>query len=645
MNLALVLGQNSESVKPKLVSVKDNLNIECFTDLRNFINGSIKLDLMFDRIIIVSTLVKNESDITDLYNYWSNYSRQSEVVLLCRSNSDDNLAKAFLSKFCSTSVTSMSVTSTTLHTLSEAVVLPISKLVSMYGIPDYLAVEVEDDSYVEPETVKVEQSEVENLGTKISVNKTTEKRTLLGTLFGKKKKQQVQENLPEVDVNENIQSSDNSIEDSEINEQNQSAELSSDYIQQEEQLTDDYNDDEQPYDDSFSDDDTSNFEDSEENYKDNAYEPSLDDSDYVEDDFSEDTFNDTEQEYDTEVEEEHTEDDTSKSIFADEETDDFDFTSQLDTVIEETVDEDFGDLTFTDTQVSNLDVDESVNTHLEEVEDLDTDLYIGNAEEEYRQKTEQPRIIKETIVKEVIKRVKTSTVLENIYKGVAHKLIIVTGDRGSGLTTTAWSLALHFSQKVPVLYFDCDVVNHGLMNYIDYFEFKNYENSHMKGVKLCRDSKAFNTCTCKWDSNLDLLTTDFGVDVTDDELVLSQGIVAENLNKYGVVIVDCPLSKLHCIQDLILTGNVVLCVEDSKRGYMNTLVNLDYSELPLRYKRSIISKGTLMRTKVNPKNDYKRVIKYINGIVDLEDCNWLEMNTTEFTGKVTTEILTEILEG
>ena len=99
------------------------------------------------------------------------------------------------------------------------------------------------------------------------------------------------------------------------------------------------------------------------------------------------------------------------------------------------------------------------------------------------------------------------------------------------------------------------------------------------------------------------------------------------------------------MQDLILTGNAVLCVEDNKRGFMNTLTALDACELPLRYKRSIISKGTLLRTKVNHNNDYNKLMKYINNIVDLEDCNWLEMVTTEFTGQVTTELLTEILEG
>ena len=128
-------------------------------------------------------------------------------------------------------------------------------------------------------------------------------------------------------------------------------------------------------------------------------------------------------------------------------------------------------------------------------------------------------------------------------------------------------------------------------------------------------------------------------------MISSQGIVAENLNKYGVVIVDCPISKLHCVQDLIMTGNVAICVEDNKRGFMNALNALDSSELPLRYKRSIVSKGTIVRTKVNRKNDYKRVLSYINSIVELDECDWLSMVIKEFNGKITSDLLTEILEG
>lgn len=632
MNLALVLGQNSENLKPKLVSVKDNLNIECFTDLRHFINGAIKRDLVFDRIIILSTLVKGDSYIDDLYKYWDDYSRQSEVVLLCKKTSDDELARTFLSRFCSTAVTSMSVTSTTLHTLSEAVILPISRLTEMYGISDYLAVEVEDDSYEEPKPEPIpEPQPVQSTNSDIQ-SKPKEKRTLFGALFGKKKKNSTSENISisnmqeqNVSTNSYQEDTQSSVEESYLGSQQQ--------VQEEEvHNTTDFSNTSVEEETSYTEDSISNLEDSYENYEDNQGLSSSDNFDDIEDDFPQQV---------DEV------DDSDLGSFADEETDDFDFTNQGGTAdfVEELVEEDFGDLTYTGDTVTEDTDSTQLDVVPEEVEDVDTDLSVGSAEEEYRKKTEQPKVIKETVVKEVIKSVKTSSVLENVYKGTVHKLIVVTGDRGSGVTTTAWSLALHFAQKVPVLYFDCDVVNHGLMNYIDYFEFKNYEPSHMQGVKLCRNSQAFNSCICKWDTNIDLLTSDFGVEVSDDELVFSQGIVAENLNKYGVVVVDCPLSKLHCVQDLILTGNLVLCVEDSKRGYMNALVGLDNSELPLRYKRSMISKGTLVRTKVNRKNDYKRVMKYINNIVDLEDCNWLEMVATEFTGKVTTELLTEILEG
>lgn len=642
MNLALVLGQKSESLKPKLISVKDNLNIECFVDLQHFINDSIKRDLMFDRVIVLSVMLRSEDYINDLYNYWNNYNRNSEVVLLCKKTVDDDLAKLFLSRFCSTNVTSMSVTSTTLQILSDAVILPVSKITNEYGMSDYLSVEVENDSYEEEKKEQGVSATVES-----RADKHEEKRSIISVLFGKKKKNVKSENLQNSDISGSNEEITNSNEDSEEYSESQCSDNTFEDEVEEESNGCDYTD----CNDSDLDDESSYNEDSSENYEDDFdFSSSLNNdelnSDFEEDDSDSDNleygYYDTEQDYpnDSDVYSDDTEElpiDDSNSIKEQE--------GCQEEVVSE-IDEDFGDLTYSYESTVNSgssQVDSNVDT--EEVRDLDIDLSVGSAEEEYRKKMEQPKVIKETVVKEVIKSVKTSSVLENIYKGTAHKLVIVTGDRGSGVTTTAWSLALHFSKEVPVLYFDCDVLNHGLMNYIDYFEFKNYEQAHIQGVKLCKSSKAFSSCVCKWDTNIDLLTSDFGVEVDDDELMLAQGIVAENLTKYGVVIVDCPFEKLHCIQDLILTGNSVLCVEDNKRGFMNTLSGLDRSPLPLRYKKSIISRGTLVRTKVNSKHDYKRLMKYINSIVDLEDCNWLDMTTTEFSGRITSEFLTEILEG
>ena len=629
MNLALVLGQSSESLKSKLISVKDNLSIECFSGLKQFINVSIKRELLYDRVIIISTLVKSDEDIEDLYSFWDNHSRESEIVFLCKKGSDDELARKFLSRFCSTNITSMLVTSTTLNILTEAVVLPISKITDTYGIPDYLSVEVESDSYfnVEEDTAKEEELTTEEKPVEDTNNKPKEKRSLFGSLFGKKKKKREQEKVQNSDTNSEVTETDLGTEDNPTSNEHVVNEVPSQPCEEEVSNTDDLDGSSTEDGYSYPTDSSENSQDYSENYEDNTQSASSLNDDFVESENSNDGY------YDYASAEQDSEN-----------YDDYKYEQQVSHQEEiQDVEDDFGDLML---------ADYSHSTHIhgvskptaEEVGDVD-DLTLGSAEEEYRQKTETPKVIKETVVKEVIKSVKTSSVLENVYKGIAHKLIIVTGDRGAGLTSLAWSLALHFSKKVPVLYFDCDVVNHGLMNYISYFDFKNYEDSHMQGVKLCRSSKAFNSCVCKWDTNIDLLTSDFGVEVSDDELVYSQGIVAENLNKYGVVIVDCPISKLHCVQDLIMSGNVAICVEDSKRGFMNALNALDSSELSLRYKRSIVSKGTIVRTKVNRKNDYKRVISYINSIVELDDCDWLSMVMKEFSGKITTELLTEILEG
>ena len=93
MNLALILGQNSESIKPKLASVTDNLTIECFNDVDSYVSMCTRRDLSFDRVIILSTICNNTSTISKLHKHWGSGNRLTEIVFLCRKNTDDELAK------------------------------------------------------------------------------------------------------------------------------------------------------------------------------------------------------------------------------------------------------------------------------------------------------------------------------------------------------------------------------------------------------------------------------------------------------------------------------------------------------------------------------------------------------------------------
>lgn len=291
----------------------------------------------------------------------------------------------------------------------------------------------------------------------------------------------------------------------------------------------------------------------------------------------------------------------------------------------------------------------------EQQDDVDTDfsdMSVGDLEASYREKLEQPKvqIVEKEVIKEVVKEVQVggkgaNSVYGSILKGKTKKIILVTGDRGSGVTSLAYEIAEWFAKYVPVLYFDCDVELHGLLSYIDYHDFCQYDQQQLQGVKLCRSAKAFPNCITRYSSNLDLLTTNYGAEVSDEELELAQSVVAEVANNYGVVVVDAPIDKLPHLTDLILCGNTCLLAEANKRGMMNIMCKLEDSPLPTRYKRNLAGTGTMVYTKVNPKINMKKLIDYVKDIVDFEEVNWIGMSTINRPAKLDQKFIEEIIEA
>lgn len=308
------------------------------------------------------------------------------------------------------------------------------------------------------------------------------------------------------------------------------------------------------------------------------------------------------------------------------------------------VDEDFSNDTVEFNQVQQR--PQQTITSATQVDDEFGNMNLGSAEEAYRQTTEQPKTIVKEVVREVVRDSGHGSInaLKSILTGKTHKIIIVTGDRGTGVTSTALTIANTLAKKVSVLYFDCDTDNHGLLSYINYDAFRDYENIHMQGVKLAKNGKAFHNCVCKFENNLDLLTTDYSCDVEPEEIEDAGSTVAEVSGEYGVVVVDCPVDKIHLLSDLVMIGNTVLCVEGSKRGFMNMLCRLENSTLAMRYKRAIVSKGTMFITKVQKNTDMKKLRDYINTIFLPSGADWMSMQALPFNGKLTDNILNEVLD-
>ena len=250
------------------------------------------------------------------------------------------------------------------------------------------------------------------------------------------------------------------------------------------------------------------------------------------------------------------------------------------------------------------------------------------------------RVITKTVVKNISN---SNDLVKGMSSGTTRKLLVVTGDRGTGVTSTAFTLALQLSKKVDVLYFDCDIENHGLLNYIDYNKFCGFEDINRNGISLCRSSKAFDSCITMWDDGLTLLTSDFSCDVKEDMLKQVGGIVAERCLDYGLTVVDCPIKFLPCINELLLSANVALCVEGSKRGFMNMLCQLESSPLEMRYKRRMCSSGTMLLTKCVQNTDLKKLINYIISIYEPDGADWMAINKVAFNGKWADKMIAAVL--
>lgn len=664
MKLAMILGKKQgETIKPRLQNIKDNLDIDVFDDISEFVYNVSKRNTIYDRILVLSTKV-TPSSLKELNTCWGMYSKETAIIMLSRKGQDEAKAKMFLDVFKTPVACAMLVSSTTVSVIAESVLQPTSWLNNEYGFKDFLAVELDEDEYVPPEPPKPTpppqpvQPPVQQQagGKKAKPAKKKRGGGLLGGIFGSRgaveeepepapepvpapAPESVQpEFQPQVSAQQAGAFGQVGVEQSQPVADWGSDQWGSRSEVQDEEFGDDFESEpvtpevagpaqaSSPEGSDFSwsmpapgqtmsqqapqaqvapqqraprPSHTQNFD---------AFSPAS--SSEVDETFSETLEEDT-----------HQVDD-----FAPEGV---------------TADVDFGEGgTLAGHEPSDFAPRPPRNA--EQADENLGDVSILADEAQYRAQKEAPKVITKTVREPVLG---SGSALKGVYSGRLRKVIVVTGDRGTGVTSTALNIAQALAKKVEVLYFDCDIDNHGLLNYLDYGNFKNYEKMHMEGVKVCRSSQVFNRCVISWDDNLNLLTSDYSCECSDDELTTTAQTVAERAMDYGVVVVDCPVEKLPCITDLILTGQAVICVEGSKRGFMNMLCQLESNPLHLRYKRNLVSRGVMFVTKCSPKTDLKRLLSYIKAIYQPEEVDWLGFKPIPFNGKLNDALLNTVLEG
>lgn len=684
MKLAMILGRKQgESIKPRLQNIKDNLDIDIFEDVKEFAYSVSKRNTIYDRILVLSTKITPVT-LRDLHAVWGMYSKETAVIMLSRKDADEEKAKMFLDVFKTPVACAMLVTNTTVSIIAESVLHPTGELTSKYGYKNFLDVEVDEDEYIPPEPVKPPepvqppvQAPVQQPVQKQPQKK--KKRGFLSGLFGSRggddeEPVQPQEQQPAEDYTDTQEPYQESEYDVPADTQDygadqygyDAAEEPQGYVPAADSDGAGYAEPDTDYaesEGSYSEPETQGQVD---DFGDDLGSMTIDGEDDFSDGFSDDPPAEVPVAPQPPVQPQRPKQRRPQPPVAppqpqpsrrqnlnvtppapssvvdvtfDAGLEDDGFQDAGEAQRGPTADVDFGSdgilaqtpQTRTPRQPRSVEADENLG-----------DVSVIADEAKYRQQREAPRTIIKTVREPVMG---SGSALKSVYSGRMKKVLIVTGDRGTGVTSTAMSLARELAKHVEVLYFDCDTLNHGILNYIDYSVFSGYEQIHLEGVKSCKSAQVFDRCIIDWDENFSLLSSDFSCECDDEDLAQTAQVVAECSDNYGVVVVDCPMSKLHCLQDLVLVGTSVVCVEASKRGFMNMLCQLEACTLPARYKRNLASKSTMFLTKCNPKTDVKRLLAYIKSIYQPDGVDWMGLPLKQFNGKVDDNLLNIVLEG
>lgn len=694
MKLALILGAAGEKTKPRLQNIKDNLKIDCYKSIPTFIDNCMKREFIYDRVLVLSTML-DPNNLADLHKYWDEYSRDTVIVVVCRRGTDEDLASDVLNTFVTSQVAVMLLEKTTVQLMAEGISLSTQELTKKYGISDFLSIETDEGvSFQAEEKEEQEEQKIVQQEEKPKEER-KEKKSLLGALFGSGRKKKgnkmpdmqatvttpqvsaVEEtsNVVSFKVDDNSGNTVENVGDEEVQESDTMTSIGDTDFGVKEDITEGV--DENVGDDEVQESDTmmgiegTDFDSSEDvsggskevQESDTMMDigdvdfDSSEDFDISESSESSDMIGSINTSEDEDIADNDNEDDTSSDISdlvegmeddsaeqsVVEEKQDVNHNRGTAVTVEEVDEEDFGSIS-----IPTLSEDREkpkFNYQNKEVVDEDEFIGVGAEESKYRKATEAPKVITKEVIKEVVTGGSSST-LNSILCGRGHKTVVVTGDRGSGVTLTAFNLAKKFSEKVPVLYVDFDTDRHGLLSYIDYNTYLSYdmEEGVMKGISACGSVKAFEHSVCRYDNNLDILTTDYAYDVTDEQIERCQSVIAEIETDYNLVVVDCPNDKLPLIEELLVGGSVVVCTEATKRGIMNMLCNMESINLKQKIKRGISNRGTLVFTKIKTGVKPTDVLSYGSSIFESDGCDWLAMKYDVFNGKFTKSLFSKILE-
>lgn len=257
-----------------------------------------------------------------------------------------------------------------------------------------------------------------------------------------------------------------------------------------------------------------------------------------------------------------------------------------------------------------------------------------------------PRVVEKIVEKEVYVSSNSGTPVEKLLELNQQAVVIITGDRRSGVTYTALNLASLYGRRLSTLLVDLDTDTYGGQLYQDLgylcSEEENVQNglTRLRGVNMLQNLVMHDS-----DAGYDYLFSLIGNQKPSEENYKNIQDVLLAQKYYQLTIIDCPWNKLKYFTELAARSKVLICVEPDISGCHNTIELLNDIPATSRLSQAIERNGAFVSKLGTDANTLLTNLKWIgdtfNIDVDNGDTPW---HTLRVLGTANRENLASVMK-
>lgn len=184
-----------------------------------------------------------------------------------------------------------------------------------------------------------------------------------------------------------------------------------------------------------------------------------------------------------------------------------------------------------------------------------------------REQEEKRKVVVEKVI---VKEVKVGGKV----RGANPRIIVVTGDRRSGVSTTAFNLAAASALTEKTLFVDFDLKRRGALLFGVLEQLLASEENIQRGLEGLQSVSILPNIAFPFvEGDFDCILTRYDISVSDDHLRTVCDVLLGQ-REYRTIVIDCPVENLDRLKTLIPYASVLFCLEDDLGSTMNSVISL-----------------------------------------------------------------------